>query len=982
VRLREKSKPKTPRAHSILGYVLLFGLSFLTFKPRPLFFSLHRKTNLNLLNFHTLFAMPWALKQLSSLYSSVFFAAFLYLGLGLNSSPQANAAEVVMIDDLSDRIHLRQSVDLYAMADAPLSNANDARSLLSQPSSNYFYPVDLHVRGLLKNIPQSERPAWLRFSLQNTSHHAQTFWLVVDQFIIAGSQLYQVDLSRPVEQRQLTKVERYKQLRQEEHFFRVDLPANSQILYLLSVEREKLSSLHLDLIRPHSVIQDKTFESSYVSTGLGMILLLSLLFYMVAIQMRSLLFFFLANFAITSLGMAIMSFLLKKNWFMEWNQFWLLMIYCFSLLVNVNALLVARQFIRNLRSLKYIDLIVNVALVGIIGVYSYLLIVDNENTAIIWLPFVFTLPVVFYVFTVASFKHKDKSAMLILSTRLIIVLPVFSIVLNYIDKSSILVPIDPMFVLIQVLDLLLLGYCFYISEHRRERHRLQNKQLLQMNEVKHRAQQEVFSQLSQDLRTPISAIIGTSEILKNGDLNHEQLNHLQGIESSAHSVLNKITDIYHRTKSFQESEHVETAPFEIHYLIDQCLESFTTDIKKRSLELIVDVDTNIETVVIGHSFFLRTILTELIETSIRSTSQGHIILKVEYINRDAEKIRFSIEDTGRGIESALLESINEPVSLSQVSPEVSGIDLVKQLLFQLDSKLNAKSQIGEGSHFYFDVYLPSSQIVISSKSLDLSALKSKRLLIVDDNHSYSRVLRVAANSWGLEAKEAFDGTEALALYRAKENIAEPFDAIIIDNDIPNMPALEVIRRIRESGGEMPAVIMLAGFSAAPTLEECKESGIDIILNKPVSQRLIQTTLINLIESQQHQQSLMYSKTRVLIAEDNDVSRRVISKMMDLLDVDYKLVSDGKLAVDAVKREDFDLILMDCEMPVMNGFDAAEAIHKWQDSQYAEKTHIYALTAHVFEEHEERSKHAGMQGFLEKPVQMSALSALIEKHSTF
>ena len=892
----------------------------------------------------------------------------------------AHAAPVIHINDGSKTIDLSSFVDVYTGTEAPTPSLNFAKKLLSAELSHHFYPLNFNDRLQRRRIPAGDEFMWVRFIMSNEGAHASVYWMMLDQHIIAGSRLY----SAPITEDgigEISAVERYKNGFDEEMFYRIEVAAHEERLFLFAERRVTSRKLLLQLTRPHTAIKEKTFEASHISTTIGMLILLTFLFFAAAFGKKSKVFLYYAGYSSSLLALIILSFFIKKNWFLASSAFVFDAIYFFAFSISAFTLMVTRQYLLNMHCYKPFRPFIRSSIALSALFYLIKAVTNDDHGFYIWIPILFITPIISAALIHIYQRTQDRTALVILFSRILIATPLIYLTFNKSDELFISFLMHPTIISILVADLLLLAYCFHSTEDKALLHILKNKQLLQLNEMKHKAQQDVFSQLSQDLRTPISAIIGTAEILKNDHLNNDQLNHILGIEKSAHAVLNKITDIYHRTKSFQENEHVDMAPFEIHYLIEQCLEGFSSDIKKRSLELIIDIDSQIEHVVVGHGFFLRTILVELIENAVKSTSQGHVILRAEYIDQKEGNIRFTVEDTGRGIETAHLEKLNETVKFSQVSPEESGLNLVKQLLFQLDSKLTVESHIGEGCKAYFTVHLPASTMTISSKILDITSLATKRLLIIDDNHSYSRVLRTAAISWGLEATETFEGTEALALFRAKESIGEPFDAIIIDNDIPNMPAVDVIKRVSESCDEMPAVIMLAGFGAVPNIDACKSAGIDIVLNKPVSQRLIQRTLINLIESQQQQQSLMYSKTKVLIAEDNDVSRRVISKMMEVLDVDYKLVSDGKLAVDAVKKDSFDIILMDCEMPIMNGFDAAESIHQWQAENFSQKTPIYALTAHVFEEHEKRSKNAGMQGFLEKPIQLAELSSLIEKHST-
>ncbi|NRA41925.1 MAG: response regulator [Pseudomonadales bacterium] len=905
------------------------------------------------------------------------------LVLGCMAVQLSHAASVIQIKSADPNINYSLSSAVDVLAEPPAIDAaqlSSVQTLLEAPLKHQFYPLDLENSDQLARLDPSLNPLWLRFALNNQLAVSTDLWLSLQPTEHGELQLYQA-IYQAGQLQSLTPLQRIINEGQARVYYPLLLPSNSTSVFLLSLPTEPYINTDIQLLRPESVLQSRAIEAAYLSSGLGMILLLSMVFYSISIDKKSWLFFFFANYTICMAYILAISYVLQKSWFSEYHGYMLFAIYLFTLLANSNGLLLVREYLRLLGCLGIFDKLIIYAMIISSVLYVVLLLAVDQPDLYTWFLFVVSMP----LFIVASGYAAKKSQSLIASTifvsRLFTAAFMFFALLYERSEFNYYLILSPIPLAWLLWDLVIMAYCLYWLQKSIYSHRQHNQQLLQINEVKHKAQQQVFSQLSQDLRTPMSAIIGTSEIIKNTATGDEELQrHIEGIEKSAHSVLNKITDIYHRTKSFQESEYIETAPFEIHYLIEQCVEGFSNDIKKRALELILDIDPNIQAILVGNSFYLRTILVELLENAVQATSQGHIILRAESDPQEPEKILFTIEDTGRGIESSLLEKLNQHQRLEAIQGNESSIELVKQLLLQLDSRLYVNSQIGEGSSFGFSLYLPVSQMSINNSVFDSASLQAKSLLIVDDNHTYSRVLRAAAQSWGLESKEVYDGTEALALFRAKDNLQQPFDAIIIDNDIPNMPAIEVIRRIRESASHLPAVIMLAGFSPAPSMDECKQAGIDMVLTKPVSQRLIQTSLVNLLDTQRQQQSLMYQKPRILIAEDNDVSRRVISKMMEILDVDYKLVSDGKLAVDAVKKETYDLILMDCEMPIMNGFEAAAAIQQWQQVKHHQATPIVALTAHVFEEHEQRSISAGMQDFLEKPIKLDALTQLIDKYS--
>jgi CheY-like chemotaxis protein len=599
------------------------------------------------------------------------------------------------------------------------------------------------------------------------------------------------------------------------------------------------------------------------------------------------------------------------------------------------------------------------------------------------IPLAITIPLVITALHQCHIHNADKIALYLninmLVCSVIITYTVFSKTNIFSMDLFIQPPILYMIVVETIISTLLLIAKTFNDAIANEKQHVQTN----IDHIQYQAQTDIISRLSNEFRTPISGILGMAELLKSSSLTAEQHGKVDSIKNAANTLLNTVSDMHYHAQLKQNTATVRQSPFELRLLLETCVLNFQSQAENRSIELILNIQPDVPSIVVGDELRLRQILIQLLDNAIKNTRQGEIIIKVSTLASDANYLEFSIRDTGSGINEQHLRQLDTPRSTDTLASG-HGLPSAQELLTQLKSSLLINSSEGEGSELFFALSLPSSDSTHANSKTPGTLLKYKRLLIVDDNLTYCKVLKQQTTSWGMNVTEAHSGNEAIAMYRAKRNLGETFDAIIIDYDMPVVSGIEVAEKISMEAIEPPVMIMLSGLIQSPPEHIAKQAGIDAILNKPASENLLKLTLANQFHIRQRTTAalqLSALKTqRVLLAEDNDVMRSVISKMMDTLPVEYMMVSDGKLAVEAAKKERFDIILMDCEMPFMNGFDATLAIHQWQREKHQPLTPVIALTAYTLGEHKTRSIAAGMVDYLEKPINMIELEAVLQRYA--
>jgi CheY-like chemotaxis protein len=265
-------------------------------------------------------------------------------------------------------------------------------------------------------------------------------------------------------------------------------------------------------------------------------------------------------------------------------------------------------------------------------------------------------------------------------------------------------------------------------------------------------------------------------------------------------------------------------------------------------------------------------------------------------------------------------------------------------------------------------------------------LNGFHLLIIDDSPTVGRVIRQQALSWGMRVTVTHDPREALATIRTQANIRDPFDVVILDQQMPGMDGLELAERIREdAAGQALALIMLSGVQSSPSRQAVLQAGLQEVLTKPVSGARLRRSLAGalglLAEPSPPTQAFPLEPEpalRLLVAEDDPLSQQVIQGMLNRLGMTAEVVNNGREAVAAVRAHDYDLILMDCEMPEMDGFEAARAIRTLETEQQRGPVPIIALTAHILREHRERSQAADMNAHVPKPVELAVLREVISR----